>query len=150
MKVAAAALLPAALLGLSGCIAIDAKGGPIEAVACAGGETRHEVAEMTFGRNIGQTLGVSDADFTRFLDEEVTPRFPEGLTVQDSEGRWLDKGVEDREPGKIVTLILAHDDDRAKLSRIAAAYEARFRQHAVLIRVHPECVLFHSDETAGY
>ena len=127
-----------AVLALGGCASAYS-----EPAACPPGETQHQVAELTFGRNIGQTVGVSEAEFTQFLDAEVTPRFPDGLTVQDSEGRWLFKGVLYREPGKVLMLILRHPDDRQKLSQIAAAYERRFRQDAVLIRVRPECVLFH-------
>ena len=149
MRATAAALLAAMAAGLAGCIAIDAKGGPVEQVACATGETRRDVAQMIFGRNIGETLGVSDEEFARFLEEVVTPRFPDGVTVQDSNGRWLYNGMQYREPGKVVTLILRRPDDRAKLGEIAAAYEHRFRQDAVLIMVHPDCVMFHMGKKAG-
>jgi hypothetical protein len=142
MKFAAAFISPLAFAGLGGCVAVDAAA-PGPGLSCAVGETRQPVALLTFGRNIGQTVGVSEADFTRFLDEDVTPRFPDGLTVQDSEGRWFYKGVLYKEPGKVLMLILRHPQDRAKLAEIAAAYERRYRQDSVLIRVRPECVLFH-------
>jgi hypothetical protein len=137
-----ALLLALACAALSGCIAIDAHGTKT-ALICPAGEPSQDVAQMVFGRNIGQEVGVSEADFTRFLDEVVTPRFPEGLTVQESQGRWLYNGVDYHEPGKVLTLILRRPDDRAKLAEIAAAYEARFRQDAVLIMTRPTCVLFH-------
>ncbi|MDE2487271.1 MAG: DUF3574 domain-containing protein [Alphaproteobacteria bacterium] len=149
MRFAPIVLAPVMLLVLTGCIAIDAKGGPVEAVACSAGEARQDVAQMIFGRNIGERLGVSDEDFSRFLEEVVTPRFPDGVTVQDSQGRWLYNGVQYREPGKIVTLILRRQKDRAKLGEIAAAYEQRFHQDAVLILVHPDCVMFHMARKAG-
>jgi hypothetical protein len=129
-----------AAFALSGCVAINAN---VAASSCPAGETRQQVAELNLGRNIGETLGVSQADFTRFLDEEVTPRFPDGLTVEESEGRWLYKGVLYREPGKVLMLILRRPDDHAKLAEIAAAYERRFRQDSVLIRTRHECVFFH-------
>jgi hypothetical protein len=131
--------LAALALPLAGCISIRETHG----LTCPAGETYHQVAELTFGRNIGQALGVSEADFTRFLDEEVSPRFPEGLTVWDSQGRWLYKGVLYKEPGKRLTLILpGASDDRRKLGEIAAAYETRFKQDAVLSMIHPTCVSF--------
>ena len=43
-------------------------------------------ADLYFGRNIGNTSGVGDDDWQRFVDEEITPRFPDGLTVED--GNW--------------------------------------------------------------
>ncbi len=134
-----AALLAAA--PLAACVAISAAG-PAE-TTCAAGEDHRQVADLVLGRNIGQTLGVSEADFTRFLDEEVSPRFPDGLTVSDSQGRWLYKGVVFKEPGKRLTLILpGKPGDRRKLGEIAAAYETRFRQDAVLTMVHAACVSF--------
>jgi len=128
------------LLALAGCISVSETRG----LACAAGETRQQSAQLFFGRNIGHTLGVSEADFTRFLDEEVSPRFPDGLTVSDDQGRWLFKGEVFKEPGKRLDLILTGKaDDRRKLDEIATAYETRFHQDAVLIVVHPACVVFH-------
>jgi hypothetical protein len=124
---------------LAGCISVTGTN-----LTCPAGETRQQVAELIFGRNIGQTLGVSEADFTRFLDEEVSPRFPEGLTVSDSQGRWLYKGETFKEPGKRLSLILTgKPDDRRKVAEIAQAYETRFHQDAVLSMIHPACISFH-------
>ena len=142
MRPFAAAALAIAIAPLGGCVSIEARGA-IAGLACAPGETRQDVAQMFFGRNIGETVGVSEEDFARFLDEVVTPRFPDGLTVQDSQGRWLYKGVDYHEPGKVLSLILVHPGDRAKVREIAAAYEAQFRQDAVLIISRPSCVEFH-------
>jgi hypothetical protein len=142
MRPAAALALGALALAVSGCVAIDARGTKT-ALACPAGEQSQDVAQMFFGRNIGQQLGVSDEDFTRFLDEVVTPRFPDGLTVQESQGRWLYKGIDYHEPSKVVTLSLKTPADRAKLAEIAAAYETRFHQDAVLIMTRPSCVLLH-------
>jgi hypothetical protein len=122
---------------LAGCAALSGPG------ACAPGETGRQVAEMVFGRNIGDRLGVSEDDFARFLDEEVTPRFPDGLTVLDSQGRWLSQGRLVREPGKLVILVLpGRPGDRSRLAEIARAYEARFRQQAVLTMTRPACTGF--------
>jgi hypothetical protein len=133
-------------LGLTGCISVTTD----RQVSCPPGEDHRQVAELVLGRNIGQTLGVSEADFTRFLDEEVTPRFPDGLTVWDSQGRWLDKGVVWKEPGKTLTIVLpGKPDDRRKLDEIAQAYETRFRQDAVLTMVHGACVSFHLPKAAA-
>lgn len=50
------------------------------------------VADRLFlGRQIPGGGMVSDADWTAFLAEVVTPRFPEGLTVWRAEGQWLDE-----------------------------------------------------------
>ncbi len=138
MKIATLALMLATLTPLAGCISVTAD----RQAACPTGETHRQIADLVFGRNIGQALGASEADFTRFLDEEVSPRFPDGLTVSDSQGRWLYKGETFKEPGKRLTLILTGPDDRRKVGEIATAYERRFHQDAVLTMIHPACVSF--------
>ncbi|PZA13898.1 DUF3574 domain-containing protein [Rhodopseudomonas palustris] len=102
-------------------------------------------AELAFGRNIGDRLGVSDAEFARFTAEEITPRFPDGLTVVDGAGQWRDnaRGAIVREKAKLVTLVFAEDPaKRAALSDIAEAYKRRFKQQAVMVSVRPSCVSF--------
>lgn len=102
-------------------------------------------AEMLFGRNVGDRLGVSEAAFAQFAAREITPRFPDGLTVLDAKGQWRDseRGHLVREPSKLV--LLSFDDGpqpRAALAAIAAAYKAQFRQQAVLTSVRTACVSF--------
>lgn len=102
-------------------------------------------AELAFGRNIGDWLGVSEAAFARFTAEEITPRFPDGLTIVDSVGQWRDpaRDVVVREPGKLVLIAFADDPaKRAALGDIAEAYKHRFRQQSVLVSVRPACVRF--------
>ena len=65
-------------------------------------------ADMMFGRNVGNRLVVSDQAFAQFLAAEVTPRFPDGLTVIDARGQWRDgAGALVREPAKVVLLVLS-------------------------------------------
>jgi hypothetical protein len=47
--------------------------------------------DLMFGRNIGGELGVSEGLWSDFMASEITPRFPEGLTVLDAMGQWQDK-----------------------------------------------------------
>lgn len=109
-------------------------------VQCARGETRQRVAQMLFGRNIGDRLGVSEDAFRGFLDSEIVPRFPDGLTVVGTEGRWRDGAKIVSEPGKLVIIALpGRADDQARLGQIASAYERRFRQQAVLTITASAC-----------
>ena len=103
------------------------------------------VAELFLGRNIGERLGVSDAAFRSFLDQEVTPRFPDGFSVVDVKGQYRDqdKRTITREPSKV--LVLAIPDGSAtdpRLAAIADAYKKRFKQQAVLTTVRAACVGF--------
>jgi hypothetical protein len=112
-------------------------------LTCAGGAAPKPVAELVFGRNIGPSLGVSEAAWRDFVDSEVTPRFPDGFTVLEARGQWRDGAAIVREPSKVLVIALA-DETRAhaELAAIAESYKARFRQQSVLTIVRPACVSF--------
>src|SRR5258707_12265802 len=57
-------------------------------VDCLGGQRPTQVAELMFGRNIGRRLGVNEAEWSRFVDNEIVSRFPKGLTVVNAAGEW--------------------------------------------------------------
>jgi hypothetical protein len=101
------------------------------------------VAELTFGRNIGDRLGVGEGEFRRFVDEEVTPRSLDGFTLLDERGQWREGGRIVREPSKILLVALAEEGrGQAELAAVAEAYKARFRQHSVVTILRPGCVSF--------
>jgi hypothetical protein len=112
---------------------------------CHAGLKPREVAQLLFGRNIGGRLGVSEAQWGRFVDREISPRFPDGLTVLDAKGEWRDtaRNTTVHEPSKMVEIVLpGKPDDGARLAEIAAAYRSRFRQQSVGIVVRSACVSF--------
>ena len=128
----------AGLLALSACA--TGEGG----VVCQPGSEARGTAELYFGRNIGDVPGVSDADWQAFVDEEVTPRFPDGLTVLDAAGQWRgESGAIGREASKVLVIVLSGEsDDRARLEAVREAYKNRFRQEAVMLVERPACVAF--------
>jgi len=102
-------------------------------------------AQLFFGRNIGNEIGVSERDWADFLNGEVTPRFPNGLTVTDGSGHWRDieTGRLVREPSKILTLLADGDPATMVLIReIVDLYKGRFHQQSVALVVRPVCVSF--------
>lgn len=101
-------------------------------------------AKLLFGRNIEGTQGVGDEDWRRFVEEELTPRFPDGFTVLDGAGQWRSPGgLTEREASKVVMLVLpGRPDDGARLEAVRAAYKARFRQQSVLLVTRPACAAF--------
>jgi Protein of unknown function (DUF3574) len=114
-------------------------------VDCRGGQKPSQVAELMFGRKIGDRIAVSEGDWGRFVDREITPRFPDGLTVFNAAGQWRDKSSNRivREPSKIVQIVLPGDDGEfARLNEIAEAYKTRFKQQSVGVIVRPACVSF--------
>jgi len=112
---------------------------------CHAGQQPRQVAELLFGRNIGDRLGVSEAQWGRFVDREISPRFPDGLTVLDAKGEWRDSARHTivHEPSKLVEIVLpGKEDDAEQLDAIAQAYKSRFRQQSVGIVVRGACVSF--------
>ena len=101
-------------------------------------------AQLFLGRSVKDAAPVSDADFARYVDEELTPRFPDGLTVTDGAGQWREpSGALVREASKVVFLVLPRTPDvQERLNAARAAYKTRFRQDSVLLVTQPACVSF--------
>ena len=132
------ALVPILVLALlGGCASLR---GP----ACPAGQSRATLAQLMFGRAITGGGQVSEDDWRAFLDEEVTPRFPDGLTVVDAGGQWRGKaGAVIKEPSKVLMLLTpCAPDEAARLDAVREAYKARFRQESVLLITQPVCAAF--------
>ena len=101
-------------------------------------------AQLFFGRNIQAGATVSDAQWRDFLDQEVTPRFPDGFSISDIAGQYRNQsGTIAREPSKQL-LIVTRDitANEAKLNAIREAYKRRFSQESVLLVETPVCSAF--------
>lgn len=112
---------------------------------CSGAQHPRLVAELLFGRDIGRRTGVSESAWSRFVARELTPRFPDGLTVTDAIGQWRDpaSGQVIREPAKKVEIVMpGKDDDQARLAAAVKAYKNEFHQRSVGVIVRPACVAF--------
>jgi hypothetical protein len=77
---------------------------------------------------------VSAAEWSAFLRDEVTPRFPSGFTAWDAAGQWRSaRGSIDREDSHVVSIVHPADARSDESVRgIVAAYKGRFAQEAVL------------------
>ena len=77
---------------------------------------------------------VSELEWQTFLHDEVTARFPAGLTVWEAAGQWRGAdGVVDHERSKV--LLLVHPDTpaaREAVQTVAARYRKMFDQQSVL------------------
>jgi hypothetical protein len=92
--------------------------------------------ELFFGMAKPDGTTVSNAEWETFLDTEITPRFPDGLTVLSGNGQWQGENdviVEER--SKIVILLYPREavaESNAEIEEIRSAYERRFQQESVL------------------
>ncbi|MET9321039.1 DUF3574 domain-containing protein [Streptomyces sp. NPDC003038] len=78
---------------------------------------------------------IREREFMRFLDREITPAFPEGLTVQDGYGQWRGQnGAIVRETSYEVVLLYPEKEAgerSSRIERIRQAYEDRYQQDSV-------------------
>jgi uncharacterized protein DUF3574 len=85
---------------------------------------------------------ISELEWQIFLRDEVTKRFPDGLTVWQAEGQWLTPvGSIDREQSKV--LLLVHADTAAARQSVHAvieSYRKSFEQQSVLWESSRVCV----------
>jgi hypothetical protein len=86
-----------------------------------------------------------EQDWRRFLDAEVTPRFPDGLTVLDAYGQWLvrETGAVERLHTKV--LVVLHEDTprrRADIDAIRSAWKQAAGEESVLWSRQPVEVSF--------
>ena len=95
-------------------------------------------AELFFGGSI------SAADWQIFIDQEVTPRFPDGFTVIETQGEWRNRmGMISRESGHELLIIFPPArDEQTRLQDIRDAYNRRFMQESVLLAETPVCAGF--------
>jgi len=116
---------------------------PAQEIACRDRYKPMLRAELFFGRNIGGRLGVTERQWARFLMRELTPLFPDGLTVIDGQGQWREGGTIMRELSKIVIVVTADEAAaRARIEAATAAYKRRFKQKSVGVVTRPVCAAF--------
>ena len=89
--------------------------------------------------------GISETRWREFLDREVTPRFPAGLSVLDIYGQWLSKGKAIPERLRSKLLIIDYPDtqeNRDKIDAIRSAWKAITGDRSVLRVTQPADVSF--------
>jgi hypothetical protein len=89
--------------------------------------------------------GISEAQWRDFLDREVTPRFPAGLSVEDIYGQWQGKKKPTPERLRSKVLIILYpgsEENRAKIDAIRSAWKQKTGDQSVLRVTQPADVSF--------
>lgn len=107
-------------------------------IACAPPQAPMLDVELLLGR------AGSPAKWRAFLTKEVTPRFPDGLTVYETAGQWRDPATKkiSREKSRVLRVIIPTDTAHDKVAAVADAYKKQFAQKSVGIVTRPVCVSF--------
>lgn len=142
-----AALLAAALAACASPRQADAPPAPAPAAAatCAAGGVSMARVELVFGLDIKGGGRISEAEWRAFLEKEVTPRFPDGLTALDAYGQWRvpNDGRIARLDSKVLLIWYAPSAEaEARIQEIRAAYKVRYQQISVMRIDGADCVSF--------
>jgi hypothetical protein len=135
------------VLALGGCGTIQGMWKPkpraAAAPACPAGQENLRTAQLFLGRQ-APGAAIAPWDLQRFVEQEITPRFPDGVTVLDGGAQW--KGSENiliRDAAKVVLIVLpARGDTQGRVEAVRAAYRQRFNQDSVVVVTPPACVEF--------
>jgi hypothetical protein len=153
--IGAFSLLLALSMGLAACDRrVAAAAPPTSTAPTLQGDAAHPAStqgwvrtELYFGLGPADdpAKGISESDWREFLDHEVTPRFPSGLSVADVYGQWQGKGRP--EPGRIrskllIVLYPGTDENTARIEAIRAAWKQQTGQQSVLRVTQPADVSF--------
>ncbi len=110
---------------------------------CPLGEQSFVIDSLYFGGAYSDGV-VTPIEWQTFVDDVVTPRFPQGFTVLTAAGQYRTAaGMIQHEPSWVLQLVHADDAaSEAAIRDIRAAYQAQFRQEAVLRVRSQGCVSF--------
>ncbi len=126
----------AALMVIGGCATMQEQ-------SCRSGEQAAVTESIYFGTNKPGGV-VSKEEWAVFVNESVTPAFPEGLTSWAASGQWrMATGTIEREVSHI--LQLTHDDSPQRnqaIQTIVDKYKRDFQQEAVLRVRSRTCIRF--------
>jgi Protein of unknown function (DUF3574) len=132
------------LSGTGAASAAEPWASPSESPATDGGRTTLTLfpatlfirTELFFGSLKPDGSLVSEEAFLTFLDAEITPRFPNGLTLLTGLGQFLNaQGVIIQEPSQLLILLYPvgeRRDSSEKIEQIRGRYKRMFDQESVL------------------
>ena len=102
-------------------------------------------AQLFFGQAVDGRGPVTKKEWSDFATGVIVKDFPDGFTVTDGEGAWLDpeSKITIREDSKIVLIVAKPSRTMAaKLDHVMGAYKTQFHQHSVGLVTRPVCAAF--------
>jgi len=118
---------------------------PARALDCREGAFPMSRLELYFGTQYPGGAPVMQSEWAAFLDEEVTPRFPDGLTVLTGNGQWRNsQGIVTKETSAVLIILYEPSAEKeTAIQDIRAAYKDRFQQESVMrVDAGEQCVSF--------
>ena len=109
------------------------------------GQKQMLIVKMYFGQSMPGGHTVQPRAWTRFLSAAVTPRFPDGFTVYDAYGQWMDPKMPKPSGERTEVVEIAAPDSlaaRTAITDIARSYRESFHQQSVGIVTSTSCAAF--------
>jgi hypothetical protein len=103
------------------------------------------VHTLYFGRSVAARAAVSDQEWRDFRDRVITPALPNGYTVLDGQGAWMNprSRATIAETTKILVVALPDAPDTLTVvNRIRSAWQHQFHQYVVGMTVQSGCGSF--------
>ena len=115
---------------------------PVRDPQCGAASSVQLRTTLYFG--LGRPKGtVSELEWQLFLRDEVTTRFPEGLTVWDAHGQWRQSGGDIGTERTKVLLLVHADSSKARdaVQAVITRYRKAFEQESVLWETARVCAI---------
>lgn len=109
------------------------------------GERPMLVAQLFFGLSVKGRAPVSPKEWQVFVQQNVAPRFPDGFTVYDAHGDWLNPVSHSVVHESSKVMIVAAEDSvetRRKVTEVSELYREAFHQQSVGVITSRECAAF--------
>jgi hypothetical protein len=125
------------LLGVGGAAPAVASGA-FDAVPAANTQVASDLydrTELYFGSSKPNGGVVTPTEFDNFVDKDITPAFPDGLTQLTGKGQWKDSsGAIEKETSYVIIILYPVTDRSAnnKIEHIRTDYKKFFQQESVL------------------
>ena len=127
---------------ISGCLMAPSE----EAPQCPFEAQKHMVQiELFFGRDISGRARVSDAEWDAFSNTILSKEFPDGLTVLNGAGQWLNprtNSVTHESSILVLTTVDSKSDYRERIEHVVDAYKKQFDQESVGVVTENVCAQF--------
>jgi hypothetical protein len=104
-----------------------------------------QVYSLYFGRSVKGRTPVTDQEWRNFRNEVITPALPDGYTVLDGQGAWMNPRthVTIAEATKVLVVAMPEaPDSQTVINRIRSKWQQRFHQYVVGMTVQSGCGSF--------
>jgi hypothetical protein len=104
-----------------------------------------QIYTLYFGRSVRDRAPVSDQEWRDFRTQVITPALPDGYTVLDGQGAWMNQNthVTITETTKVLVVAMPEaPDSLPAINRIRSSWQHRFHQYVVGMTVQSGCGSF--------